>query len=343
MRSSERDGNLLWLDNLRVTSTVCVILLHVSAPLVSKFAKIPYSVWWPANIIDGGIRFCVPVFVMITGALLLRREEDHIHFLKRRLFRVVLPFLFWTAIYIEFDIWLFKRKLSAFEVAGHSVAKLVNGASYHLWYIYMILGLYLFIPMIGRWIRRASEKEILYFLAVWGISLLLWPQLPKMNSKLMYFSEYIGYLVLGYYLSVRSIENSTRSLAIWLGVLTVVSSITIFGTYLVSNTQHLFSPIFYSYLSLNVAVAAGTVFLLFRCTRVQNPVISSIRNFISRYSYGIYLAHVVVLFFLNKNGINGYWHGPAIGIPATALICLAISGTLIFLLNKLPYGKYIGG
>jgi surface polysaccharide O-acyltransferase-like enzyme len=71
-----------WLDNLRVNATIGVILIHASATILFRFTKVPADYWWMANLYNGGYRYVVPIFVMLSGALLLPREEPIGPFLK---------------------------------------------------------------------------------------------------------------------------------------------------------------------------------------------------------------------------------------------------------------------
>jgi peptidoglycan/LPS O-acetylase OafA/YrhL len=85
------------------------------------------------------------------------------------------------------------------------------------------------------------------------------------------------------------------------------------------------------------------IFLLLKDKDISNKMLVPIRNFICKYSYGIFLVHVLVLFTIEDFGINWQLINPIIGIPITILICLVISSAIIFVVNKLPYGKYISG
>lgn len=331
-----------WLDNLRVFATISVIFLHVAAPFVTKFGKISNADWWWANVFDGSVRFCVPVFVMLTGALLLPRPHTLKAYLKNRLVRIVIPFLFWTAIYICNSIYQNPNQYNFKFILG----KLINGAAYHLWYIYMIIGIYLIIPIISTWVRKASEKEILYFLTLWLISILATQPIisnytPDFNLK--YFSGFIGYLVLGYYLSVRNFENIKKIKFVSFLIFVIGIAITIVGTYFLSNQKGKFTVDLYTYFSLNIVIAAVGIFLFFKQFKLKNKLILKFRNFINRNSFGIYFVHVLVLYYLNKAGINGAILSPKFGVFITTGLCLFISCIIIHLLKKIPFGKKLAG
>jgi surface polysaccharide O-acyltransferase-like enzyme len=105
-RIMEKTNNKYWANNLRVLATISVILLHVAANILYQYTNIPQHIWWIGNIYDGLVRFSVPAFFMLTGALLLPKIEPVNVFLKKRFSRIFPPFLFWSLIYIIYHIWL---------------------------------------------------------------------------------------------------------------------------------------------------------------------------------------------------------------------------------------------
>ena len=85
------------------------------------------------------------------------------------------------------------------------------------------------------------------------------------------------------------------------------------------------------------------IFLFFKNYQFTNDRLILGINFISKYSYGIYLVHVLILIFLSKIGLNNKLFNPILSIPLITFLCLTISGSIVFLLNKIPFGKYISG
>ena len=161
--------NIDWISNLKLIALYAVIVLHCSSPLLAQFGKVAVGDWLTADIFNALTRFAVPAFVMITGALLLHKEYEIGSFLKKRLSRVVIPFLFWSLVYIAYS-W-YNEEITFGSDIGANIRQVLHllkyGSSYHLWYVYMLIGLYFFIPVIGKFVRNASENEILYFLIVW--------------------------------------------------------------------------------------------------------------------------------------------------------------------------------
>ena len=210
----------------------------------------------------------------------------------------------------------------------------------------MIVGLYLFVPIIGKWVRNATEKEMLYFLVIWIFTLFF--DLPfletfKPHIDFNYFTGFLGYLVLGYYLRVKILKNKRQqNLFAWLflsvGILT-----TILGTYFLHYFYGEYSNQFYDPLAPNVMLYSCGLFLLFKDKYISCKWLILVRDFVSKYSYGIFLIHILIFKQLVAYGIDWHFIDPIIGIPFTILSCLILSSAIIFIINKLPYGKYISG
>ena len=78
-----------WVDVLRVFAIVAVVVVHVSADIITEWNSMPRSWWWAANFYDSLARGGVPVFVMLSGALLLPQAESYRDFFKKRLQRIL--------------------------------------------------------------------------------------------------------------------------------------------------------------------------------------------------------------------------------------------------------------
>jgi surface polysaccharide O-acyltransferase-like enzyme len=352
----QAEEKLPWLDSLRVIATFAVIVLHVSAKALIDGELTLNNTWWIGNIYNSCVRFSVPIFLMITGSLLLPRSYELSDFLKKRLIRIVLPFLFWSVVYIIFhlvtDSWAPRIKiaqgdyLSILHVIKWSVVQLLQGSSFHLWYVYLIIGIYMFIPIIGKWIRNCSEKEIKYFLLIWIVTLFLnepFFKTLKPAIDLTYFTGFLGYVILGHYLTIKSFCDKKATFSIAMLLIAVGVAVTIVGAYFYASRYPALSNAFYGYLTPNVFVVATGVFMLIKDRIINNSGVINVRNFISKYSYGVYLVHPLVLYFLSQAGISWGLLNPIIGISITAIICLVVSTLVIFVINKLPYGKYISG
>ena len=343
-----QNQNINWINNLRLIALYAVIVLHTTAVLLAQYGKVPFNDWLTADCYNAVVRFAVPVFVMITGALLLHREYELGDFFKKRLSRVITPFLVWSLVYIGYS-WY--NDEVTFDADAWTNTKLVlhllkYGSSYHLWYVYMLIGLYFVIPVIGKFVRNATENEVLYFLIVWfGVMMLSQPYLIRYNPQidLHYFAGYIGYLVLGHYLAFK--EFKWQNIQAWMTLIFVLTvGIIAFGSWMLYKSNSTIGTLFYEPISPTIVFLSASVFLIARFTVVKlSPAVIRIRDFAGGYNYGIYLAHALVLYLLDRVNISYKLCIPIISIPATALICFALTLGLVWAISKLPYGKWVSG
>jgi len=349
-----KSTNIQWLDTLRALATLGVIIIHVSSPLVNMaYGKnMPY--WWVGNVVDSAVRFAVPVFLMLSGATLLVKEYKLGEFYKRRFARVLIPFLFWMVVY-----WVYRwAMLKAWQQPHEPLAILTwavklflkEGISKHFWYVYMIVFIYLFVPFLGKGLRKLNLSALSNILLLWVVLTFAFKSVPLnmygwsegFGSKLLGYFLYIGYLVLGYYLAQIPVSSQKiRFPVVVIYLLTViVSAVT---TYFFSQEARKIDLSMYSYLSINTIIQSIAFFMSIKGITVKNRYLSFVQSTISSYSYGIYLVHIMIIGILFQNGI--YWNltNPLFSLPLLAIGVLVCSFMIIFVLRKIPGGKYISG
>lgn len=336
-----------WGDTLRTIACLGVIMIHTVSPIVTDFEHSERTIWSISNLINSTLRFCVPIFLMLTGAFVLPREMPYLSFLKKRLDKILLPFLFWTLVYIVYEIirkWSPEDARDIQKIGRHIVSELFHGASFHFWYIYVIIGLYLFIPIIGAWARRAELKELFIFLGIWYIiSFGNFPPFDRIDSELdlTNFSGYAGYLVLGFTLS--RLPHSPNRWPIFLLMVITGSLVTAIASQLLTLSKGTFEDTYYFYLTPNVILASAGLFLLFRNWNINASGWKKFSAIIGKHSYGMYLAHIFFLSLLSKIGINCYFSHPAIGITVTFILASLLSLFAVKAIARLPFGSKISG
>lgn len=313
------------------------------------FKKAAASDWLIGDFYNALVRFGVPVFVMISGALLLHREYELTDFLKRRLSRLLWPFLLWSFIYIAYT-WYDEEIVYSDHVWTNVrtvLHQLKYGAYYHMWYIYMLAGLYLFIPVISKFVRNASGKEIRYFLLVWyAVTAFSQPYLSRFQPLIdvHYFIGYAGYLVLGHYLAFKELPEEGIKGPLIIYFLLCLVSITV-GTYFLSENAKGLTTVMYEPLGPFIVLYASGIFLLARVSVFKLPeVLIKLRAIAGGLSLGIYLCHALFLTLLDGQGINYKLCNPIFSIPLTAVMCFLLSSFLVFIISKIPViGRAIAG
>ena len=347
--ANNNSENIYWIDSLRVLAAFGVIILHASAGSLHQYGNITDIEWQVANIYNSFVRFCVPIFLMISGTLIFSKTYNSIwEYLKKRVLRLLYPFLFWSLIYIAKELFVKFHQgenLTFIEIINFIFINFKDGASYHLWYIYLIIGLYLFFPIIGKWINRSNKNEIKYFLGIWFLTLFAhFSFVEKIlpGIEISYFSGFIGLPVLGYYLSKTDFnfkwKKTTYFLLFFIGIL-----VTIFAVYFFTGRIGRYHEGFHNYLSINIVLMSVVVFLFFKDYVKFNSKTSTVVLFISKYSYGIYLIHVFAFWIIESLFFPFSSVNPIIGIPVISILSLIVSTLISFGISKLPLGKYISG
>lgn len=223
----------IWLDFLRVTACFMVMIIHSTEPFYlggdGGLILSATDAFWVA-LFEGLCRCCVPVFLMASAYLQFPLHYSTGEFFRRRAVRILIPMLVWTLVYAL--VW------------GEPVQNLkgllfnFNYAAGHLWFVYMLLGIYLIMPMLSPWAEKVSQKELSIYLGIWLFTLLIpfvreWrggvPPLIQAADGLpaqalfplwgeaswnpfgtfYYMSGFVGYMLLGLYIR-RFIPNTRQ-------------------------------------------------------------------------------------------------------------------------------------
>lgn len=324
---------IFYYDLLRAFAIIAVIICHVSlflGPITTQTGII-------ARMTFGDIgRIGVPIFLMISGALLLNREyPDLSQFLKKRFARIVYPFIFW--------IILILGQLYYYNYNSAFLWKVFIGEPSVLWYFWVLIGIYLFIPVINSFIKEYGEKGMKYFLAIWFFTMILktFNSYPLWVSfDLNMFAGYIGYPILGYYLANKQFKISDAKVCI-LGLVVLLVSLTVF----VYLDYHSSASINLIYQNVPIIFMGAGLFIFIQYLDKLHKFDSIKDNFIGKaiislslYSYGMYFSHVIVVKFLS-------FHNPKSHLlfPVMFVLIIFLSWLLPYILSKIPYIKIFSG
>ncbi len=332
LRNRETIG---WIDVLRVVAALLVVFSHNCDSFIASFDS-DYSQFICGVLAGSLTRPCVPLFVLMTGVLLLPVHEDVglAQFYRKRIGRIIVPLIFWS-IALPIAFWAYYSTVGVqsanpmVPVSDYNTQGLLtklytwifnfNFDTIPLWYLYMLIGLYFVMPILSAWLRSASKKEVELLLKLWGISLLL-PYLQMLAPWLgykgnfgnmgilgmcdwnifgtfYYVSGFVGYLIVAYYLTKWPLQWSWRkTLAICVPVFTVGYAITA-GGYI--WFQELF-PGNYAYLEIIWLFCGINVAMMtlpvFIVVQKLAPRGSRFLTRLASLSFGVYLCHFVFVY-----------------------------------------------
>lgn len=380
LNSNAIPKRLVWADIIRLIAIFLVICIHCSnsfGNLLLVREHPGYNFW--SIVFETFSRPCVPLFVMLTGMLLLPINQDPSTFYRKRILRVLIPFLIWSVLYNLFP-WV----CGLTGIHGDTLSMMFVGAgsnpsqslwtslqfialspiqfgpyTIHMWYIYMLLGLYLYMPIVSLLIKHSTRHQQNCFLLLWVLTLFL-PYLRELMGNnilgscawnpfdlLYYFAGFHGYLLLGYRLK-ESIKINKWGTILLGAVLWIIGyAITFYGFVYMAN-RGFSSPsqaeLFMQYCSINVAMMSVGIWLIIRQICISSTMIQALLANLTKCGYGIYLFHYfmvgLAVSFVSQSGIPI----PTV-IPFAALLTFLISWFVVFFLYKLfpKVSKWIWG
>ncbi len=338
-----------WVDFVRATAIFLVVLLHSAAPWVYRYGLISDFDWQVGNIIDSATRVAVPLFFMTTGYLLVSKPISLKTYFNNRVRRIAIPWLAWSIIYL-----LYKSLRSGVPTTiSEGLLELANGDVYfHFWFLYALIGLYLFIPVIAWFLECDAQRRSLYFLIAWIVAASIIPFLDVLSRNAMnfelniafdlrMFGGFTGYLIAG--LLIGKINPSRSQWILLFGAYMIGVLITIIGTTTGTVQLDRLIEYFYDYAAPNVILAAFSAFAVLKKVGIfisQNKKTSLIFARLGYASLGIYLIHPI--FF---NALNDGMLGPdlttiiqksALTLPFIAIITFLLSYIAVEIILRIP-------
>ena len=336
MKETNREQNL---DLLRILALAAVMLMHSTA----ENAVLPVSAFGQAALraLWAGVTWCVPCFVMISGRFFLdpARHVDTRRIWARYIPRIVLAFAVWSVVYVLFYRFVLHRPMGLREM----LSQLLGGA-YHMWYLFLIAGLYMIVPLLRP--IAADKKLSAYFLLLFLLMSALTgygPYIPHVgwaisqmleNAHIQLVLGYSGYFLLGWVLASAPLSARSERLLYAAGLLCFVFTCFASGFLPVPAGE---SPLFYQmYLKPNVIIESAALYAFFvrRVPRVPaSPRARRVIRVLADLNFGMYLSHVLFLELLAPcvPGFSVFFW-----LPLQVLITFAASAVLTWLLRRVP-------
>jgi surface polysaccharide O-acyltransferase-like enzyme len=333
--------SIFYIDFLRFIAAIAVITIHVLGPFRYLYGEIPDSDWLAATGLNSLTRWAVPVFMLISGALLLSSEKpfDAKYYLTHRLSKVVVPFIAWTVIYALVGGFMLNEVFTGQWDADNAIKILAASPTepvwYHLWFFYDFIPLYFVIPFLMPVLKQAAPEHIKLALVAWALLFTMhWFKVDSFLQQNLIL--YTGYLVLGWYLFNR---NNRSQLTLWLIAGSTMLLLNFFGSWQLAIEKESYSSFYMGYKTLNTAVIAGMLFVLAQAyaDKIQGKCRAFI-SLISTYSLGIYLIHPLLLIPVREldHGFYAFFGSNWIAIPVITLVTLVVSLLLTMTLVKIP-------
>lgn len=349
--SLQKENNRLFaLDLLRVIACFLVIWQHVTeAYYISPDFTVPTHDEMPlVGWMNSMTPIEVPLFVMISGYFLLPLKMDVSAFFKRRFTRILIPFVVWCVVYAAYFM----------VYRGDTVAQFLRNVAHipvnfgveigHMWFIYMLLGLYMLVPVLSPWLEQCSKRQLQGYLGVWVFTTLLpfihlwFPEVLgecfwNPSPMLHYFTGFVGYFVLGYYIKRYGAFSARNAWLMLIGGYLFTVAVYQYRLGRVTSVSDL--EICWRFCGANMAVMAYAVFSLVNRIKWQGTdAFGRWISQVSSLSYAIYFVHLILVFtwrdWLSDSLAHVY-----IQIPVLTVGAFLSSYAIVWILSKLPKAK----
>ena len=364
-KDSENIGKskrIFYYDVLRALAIIGIVLCHVSVSYVSRDINSPNL--YISVFFDCFRDFSIPIFVMLSGALLIGKKDTLLKFFKKRLSRLFIPFLFWVLVYIIFTSIFLNHGFNL-----DNALKIFFGTAgtlgVHFWFVWMIIIAYVGIFIINKIIQNQTLQindfnkkfiTILAILSVIYIGICHYGLFNPYTPNLTYYISFLSYIIIGYFLAKCDFleKRIDKKYLITVTALLFIGSYLWYIFYFVVPRSHMVHQfVRLSYFNLLILFMSANAFLLFKYLsrtdkfiEMENNQLGKAFTLISNYSYGIYLAHYLVLYCIKINLIKfiNFTQGSSlIWIPTLVILTTAITLIILSILDKIPYLDKVTG
>ncbi len=359
-KNPKQSKRIFYYDVLRALAIIGIVFCHASVSFVSRDISSPNL--YISVFFDCFRDFSIPIFVMLSGALLIGKKDTLVKFFKKRLSRLFIPFLFWVLVYIIFT----NIMSQGFNL--DSAIKIFSGTAgtlgVHFWFVWMIIITYVGIFIINKIMQMESKISdfnkkfisILAILSVIYIGMSHYHLFNPYSPRLTYYISFLAYIIIGYFLAKCDFLEKRIDKK----YLIAITALLFIGSYLwyifcfvVPRSHMVHQFVRLSYFNLLILFMSANLFLLFKYisktksfSDMESNRLGNALTTISNYSYGIYLIHYLILYCIKINLIKiiNFTQGSSlIWIPVLVILTTAISLIILIILDKIPYLDKVTG
>jgi surface polysaccharide O-acyltransferase-like enzyme len=347
-KTQQKQVNLTFsADFIRTVAIFLIILVHV--------ASFPYYIneltfsetfnWFTVDVYGAIAQTGVPLFVMLTGVLLLdpaKVDEPLKVFFKKRFARIGLPWIFWTIAYFVWSYYVRGTELSQ----GNILTGLIEGSYDHLWFLYLLFGLYLATPILRILVKNIDHQRFKYLIILWIAGSFTVPFVHSFlglsfNPVMFVFIDWVGYYLLGVYL----LQSKVSKRWVYAGLIGGLAATSISDAVIPILAGAKTIGFFHDYVVFTVIITSASLFLvltsipknLFENNNLANRGL----HWIGQNTLPIYLIHYMILDIVRSGwlgfSINNQILPPIIGAPLFTIITLGLSILIAYPLKKIPY------
>lgn len=333
------------IEFIRVFAIFMTVMIHISNLYMNSFSKISAFYFNTAVVYNSLSRVCVPLFFMVSGIFLIKREFEIKSYLKRIL-KFTLILAVWSIFYFFFNNnW----KISGFKEALANSFLNANQTSRHLWFMYAIIGIYIALPFIQNMCKNMSQQMENLFLILWlgfsGLGSIYVPLIRIITNTdvditypipIINATYYLGYFIAGHILYERfkDVNGDLKKNLLCIGGYIISSLVTITATCILSARINLVYDSFLWYKSIFIVIATCALFILIIINKdkFKGEAILTI----SKQSFGIYLIHMIFVNRLASN-IEIIDLNPIIAIPVITIIIYIVSFAVTYIILEIPF------
>lgn len=361
MSTKLKSKRIIYYDFIRAFAIFGVVACHCFSYLVINTDIFNTRLWFYSMFLNCLRDISVPLFVCVSGALLITKKDTIITFLKKRVNKVIVPFIFWVIAFIIIEI-IMKQPKYPMNIVVNTLSIPPVGSGIIFWFVQMILVVYLVIIILNKLISKNENfLKLALLLSIIYIVLLNLGIIPEYQKPYNYLF-YSVFAVFGYYASRYDFANNklSKSLGLTKDKLAVLFFVLSVGLYILeiyinismSIGSNKFNHV--SQFSILNIVTLLSFFLFFRyftesegkisrlCNYIKNSNVGKAIFSISFCSYGIYLSHKLIVDYFLLSPFVDY---PSPSVFATLMLIVALIGSwlVILVMSKVPGLKKVSG